>query len=88
MICEACRAGRHDDCAFGECDCPERREQEAVEQQLRNLRTVDQRVSDAIFRTLLYAPSSVARTVNEAVGSETACLFVQQVIGALRSSKC
>jgi hypothetical protein len=85
MICEACKAGMHDDCTLGRCECPSRIQQEAVERRLRAIRAVDERLAGQVFTTLLYSGSDVARMLTEGAGRDAVCSFVQQVIGTLRS---
>jgi len=88
MICDACKAGRHDDCTLAGCDCPERRQQEAIERRLRAIRATDERLAGQVFTTLLYGGSDVTRMLTEGAGRDTVCSFVQQVIGTLRSMNC
>lgn len=88
MICDPCKAGRHDDCTFGDCDCPERREQEAVERRLRAIQATDERIAGQVYTTLLYGGSDVARMLTEGAGRDAVRSFVQQVIGTLRSMNC
>ncbi len=88
MICESCAVGRHDDCTRGDCDCPGRKEQEAVERRLKAIRSVDERLAGAVYTTLVYGGSQEARTLTDEAGSEVVKQFVQQVIGTLRSMNC
>lgn len=88
MICEPCKAGRHEDCTIAGCDCPERQEQEMIERRLRAIRNTDQRLANHVYTTLIFGPSDVARLLTDAAGSDSVRLLVQQVIGALRSMNC
>ncbi len=88
MICEPCKAGRHEDCTIAGCDCPERRQQEAVEQRLRAIRATDERLANHVYTTLIFGPSDAARLLTDAAGSDSVRLFVQQVICTLRSMSC
>jgi hypothetical protein len=88
MICEPCKAGRHDGCTLGDCDCRDRKEQEAVERRLRAIRATDERLAGQVFTTLLYGGSDVALMLTEGAGRDAVCSFVQQVIGTLRSMNC
>jgi hypothetical protein len=85
MICEPCNAGRHDDCTLGDCDCRDRKEQEAIERWLRAIRATDERLAGQVFTTLIYGGSDVARMLTEGAGRENVCSFVAQVIGTIRS---
>lgn len=88
MICESCKAGQHDNCTHGDCECPERRQQQAVERYIRATRATDERLARQVYSTLLYSGSDVARMLTEEAGSDVVRLFVQQVIGTLRSMNC
>jgi hypothetical protein len=85
MICAPCKAGRHDDCRPADCDCPERRAQEAVEKRLRAIRATDERLAGHVYTTLLYGGSDVARMLTDGAGRHAVCPFVQQIIATLRS---
>lgn len=85
MICAPCKAGRHDDCTLADCDCPERREQEVVENRLRAIRATDERLAAQVYTTLLYGGSDVARMITDGAGRDAVCSFVQQIIGTLRA---
>jgi hypothetical protein len=88
MICDPCRAGRHEDCEGTRCDCPDRREREAVERRLKAIRATDQRLATAVYTTLLYGGSAEARMLTDAAGRDAVRLFVCQIIGTLRSMNC
>lgn len=88
MICEACRAGRHEDCTFGECDCSERREQEAIEKRLRAIRATDERLATAVFTTLLYGGSACARQLADNNDGDALCLLTAQIIATFKSMNC
>lgn len=88
MICGPCKAGRHEDCTFGDSNCPERREQEAIEQRLRAIRGTDERLATKVCSTLLYGGSECARQLAEQNGRDTLCLFTAQIIATLRSMNC
>ncbi len=88
MICKPCKAGRHDDCTLVDCDCPDRRQQEAIERLLKVSRATDERIAGQVYTTLLYGGSDVARMLTEGAGRDAVCSFVQQVIRTLRSMNC
>lgn len=88
MICEHCKAGRHEDCTIAGCDCPERREQEMIERRLRAIRATDVRLANSVYTTLIFGPSDVARLLTDAAGSDSVRLFAQQILSALRSMNC
>lgn len=87
-MCEPCKRGRHEDCTLTGCDCQERKEQEAVEQRLRAIGATDERLAGQVYSTLLYGGSDVARMLTDGVGRDSVHLFVQQIIGTLRSMNC
>jgi hypothetical protein len=88
MICGPCKAGRHEDCTIAGCDCPERQEQEMVERRLRAIRATDERLANQVYTTLLYGGSDVARTLTEEAGRDAVRLFVQQIIGTIKTMNC
>ena len=88
MICDPCRVGRHGDCTLADCDCPERREQQAVERRLKTIRATDERLATSVYTTLLYGGSAEARMLTEGAGRDAVRLFVCQIIGTLRSMNC
>jgi len=88
MICDPCKAGRHYDCEGDRCDCPDRKEQQAVERRLRAIRATDERLAGQVYTSLLYGGSDVARMLTEGAGRDAVCSFVTQVIGTLRSMNC
>lgn len=88
MVCDACRAGRHDDCTLGGCECPDRKEQEAIERRLRAIRRTDEKLGGHVYTTLLYGRSETARMLTEGAGRDAVCSFVTKVIGTLRSMNC
>jgi hypothetical protein len=88
MICEACRAGRHDDCTLGDCDCQDRKEQETVERRLREIRATDERLATAVFTTLLYGGSDCAREFADHNDGADLCLLTAQIIATFRSMNC
>ena len=88
MICEPCRAGRHEDCTLGNCDCQIRRDEEAVESRLKAIRATDERLANMVFTSLLHSPSEVARTLTDGAGRDAVRQFVHQVICILRSLNC
>jgi hypothetical protein len=88
MICEPCKTGRHEDCTLGDCACPERREQQAVERRLNAIRATDERLANLVYTTLLYGGSAEARILTDGAGRDTVRLFVCQIIGTLRSINC
>jgi len=88
MICEPCRAGRHEDCTLGECDCQLRRDDEEVEKRLKAIRSADERLANMVFTTVLHSGSEVARILTEGAGRDAVRLLVHQVICTLRSMNC
>lgn len=88
MMCESCKAGQHEKCTLGECDCPRRREDEAVQRRLKAIRLVDERLASAVYTTLFFGGSTEARVLTDGAGSDLVRKFVQQVVGTLRSMNC
>jgi hypothetical protein len=88
MICEPCRAGRHQDCTTADCECPERKEQEEIERRLRAIRTTDERLATKVFTALLYGGSDCARQLAEQNGRDAVCLFTTQIIATIRAMNC
>ena len=88
MICESCKAGQHEKCTRGDCQCPDRREQEAVERRLKAIRFVDERLAGAVYTALFFGGSNEARILTDGAGSEVVKQFVQQIVGTLRSMNC
>ena len=50
MICELCRRGQHKHCNLAECDCPQRREEEQVEEVIS--RRSDEVRADMVYQAL------------------------------------
>lgn len=87
-MCDPCKAGRHQDCILGDCECSERNEQEALEQRLRAIRSSDERLANSVYTTLLYGGSDVARMLTDGAGRDSVRLFVQQIIGTIKTMNC
>jgi hypothetical protein len=88
MICEPCKQGRHRDCELGECRCPSRKEDEAVEQSLLAVRRSDSAYAEAVLSTLQYSGSPIARLIIEGAGREQARAFVCEIIATARAINC
>lgn len=88
MICEPCKAGRHEDCTLGDCQCEERRQQQDIERRLRAIRATDERLATAVFTTLLYGGSACARQLADHNDGDALCLFTAQIIATFRSMNC
>ena len=85
MICEPCKAGRHQDCTTADCECQERKEQEAIERRLKAIRATDERLATKVFTTLLYGGSECARQLAEQNGRDALSLFTAQIIATIRA---
>ena len=86
MICKPCKEGRHAECESAECDCPRRKEDEAIDRQLRAVRSSDENLAETVYSTLLYGGSDVARMLTDGGGKEAVRLFTQQICGRTKLS--
>ena len=88
MICEACRAGRHDHCEKGGCECSERTEANFQ----RDLAAYvhgqgDEGLAETIYSNLLAGNSGVVRMFTDGAGQPAVKLLIQQVLQAHKAIK-
>ena len=88
MICKPCRKGKHFSCTGGDCDCPDRKEDEQIERSLEATRQFDERLAETVYSTLIYGGSEVARMLTDKAGKEAVRLFVQQILRTYKAVQC
>jgi len=84
-VCKACQDGRHRECAEGDCDCPSREEEEAIDRSITAFRQGDEELADMILSNLLARSSRVATMIADGAGRDNTKLFVQLVIRSYKS---
>lgn len=89
MICDACKAGNHQSCERGECQCPDRLD-EKLDQELAAYVNAsgDESLAETIYSNLLCGGSAVARMLTDGGGEPAVKLFVRQVLRANRAVRC
>lgn len=87
-MCEPCKNGRHRECESADCDCPTRKEDEAIDRELSAMNRQDGVYAEGVLSNLQYSGSATAKRIIDAVSRDSAVAFVAQVLTTAKALRC